>query len=279
MSDDWAAAIEDYTRAMRAGGRTPQTIALRRHYLRRLAADIGGHPYTATAGALQGFLAEPHWRPETRNSARSSVRGFYQWAARMGLRPDDPSSLLERVRVPPAAPKPAPDDVLTRGLLRSRRRERLMLKLAAWQGLRRTEIARLHTDDLIGDELRVTGKGGVVRMLPIHPDLLDDLLAVPAGYVFPGGDRGHLSPERVGNLIRLALGPGWSAHTLRHRFATLAYSAERDLRAVQELLGHASVATTQRYVRVPDGARRAAVLAAGRTAQPPVPGRRRRSVS
>lgn len=57
--------------------------------------------------------------------------------------------------------------------------------------------------------------------------------------------------------------PGrWTAHTLRHRFGTVTYAADHDIRAVQELLGHASVATTQIYTAVPDDAKRRAALAA-----------------
>jgi site-specific recombinase XerD len=57
------------------------------------------------------------------------------------------------------------------------------------------------------------------------------------------------------------LGPGWTAHSLRHRFATRAYAGERDLLTVQQLLGHSSVATTQRYTQIPDDALRRAVMA------------------
>ena len=66
----------------------------------------------------------------------------------------------------------------------------------------------------------------------------------------------------VGKLMSRALMAGWSAHSLRHRFAGLAYSVERDIRAVQELLGHASVRTTQIYTPVPSGALRTAVRGA-----------------
>lgn len=71
-----------------------------------------------------------------------------------------------------------------------------------------------------------------------------------------------LSPAYVSKLISRALPAGVTAHMLRHRFASAAYRGERDIRTVQELLGHSNVATTQVYTAVPDGALRAAVEAA-----------------
>ena len=86
---------------------------------------------------------------------------------------------------------------------------------------------------------------------------------VPAadGWLFPARDgERHLQPKWIGVLIGRALGPGWTTHTVRHRFATQAYQTQRDLRAVQELLGHSKPETTARYAAVPDGALAAAVL-------------------
>lgn len=82
------------------------------------------------------------------------------------------------------------------------------------------------------------------------------------GFVFPSvrTPSGHLSPDALGDLVSDLLGPGWSGHTLRHRAAADWYAVDRDLRAVQELLGHADIRTTQRYTPVPAGAMTRAVL-------------------
>jgi integrase len=140
----------------------------------------------------------------------------------------------------------------------------LMLALACQAGLRRAEIAALHHDDLTwtagGPALRITGKGARVRMVPISTALAGQLTG--DGWVFPNRNGSHLSVSRVGELCSQALGDGWSLHSLRHRFATRAYAGSRDLRAVQTLLGHVSVATTQRYTAIDDDAVRAAMLAA-----------------
>lgn len=126
-----------------------------------------------------------------------------------------------------------------------------MLMLAAHAGLRCAEIAAVHTRDAVDGVLRVHGKGGRVRSVPLTSALEQAITSMPAGYAFPGADRGHLSAHWVGRVIADALGGGWTAHTLRHAFATKAYAADRDLLAVQQLLGHSNPQTTARYASVP----------------------------
>ncbi|WP_029514147.1 tyrosine-type recombinase/integrase [Nesterenkonia sp. F] len=89
------------------------------------------------------------------------------------------------------------------------------------------------------------------------------------GWAFLGRLDGHLSPKRVSELLSEALGPHRTGHTLRHRFGTRVYSSSRDIRAVQELFGHASAVTTQRYTGLPDGAMRAAAQGAETPSPPP----------
>ena len=77
--------------------------------------------------------------------------------------------------------------------------------------------------------------------------------------MFPGGVDGHLSPYWVSTLAKRALGRDWSIHTLRHAFASAAWDESKDLATVEDLLGHASPATTRVYVATSDKARRAVV--------------------
>lgn len=154
-------------------------------------------------------------------------------------------------------------------------RERLMARLGAEAGLRRGEVSRVHTRDLLdgidGYSLIVHGKGNKQRIVPITDDLAIEIARGPGGhtvgrgkvgYLFPGQIDGHLSADRVGVLIGELMPPGWTMHKLRHRFATRAYTGTKDIRAVQEALGHASVATTQRYTAVTNDEVRRAVIAA-----------------
>lgn len=87
----------------------------------------------------------------------------------------------------------------------------------------------------------------------------DRLRTHTKGWLFPTKDgANHLSAKYVGALVTKALPDRWTTHTLRHHFATSAYAGTGDLLAVQQLLGHSNVSTTQRYVAIPrDGLRRA----------------------
>lgn len=165
-------------------------------------------------------------------------------------------------RVPESTPKPRPaTDRIWRELLGAApARERLMARLAGEAGLRRAEVARVHKDDLIEDllgwSLIVKGKGNKQRLVPITDSLAEAIRTYrddgynPDRYLFPGQIDGHISPGHVGVLISRLMPTGWSMHKLRHRYASRGYAGTKNIRAVQEALGHASVATTQRYTAV-----------------------------
>ncbi|MDD7687530.1 MAG: tyrosine-type recombinase/integrase [Actinomycetaceae bacterium] len=140
--------------------------------------------------------------------------------------------------------------------------ELLMLRFAAEAGLRRGEVAQIHESDfirdLLGFSLLVHGKGGKERHVPLEDSLAREALRTireqGGGYLFPGNDNGHLSARWIGKRISRLLPDGVTMHALRHRFATKIYSGSHDILATQQLLGHASPATTQLYVGV-DAAR------------------------
>lgn len=257
----WPEALSRYITHLHAAGRSPGTIRLHRHYLRH-AAGIIRWPFRATLPELERALARERWSPETRKSARSVLVGFYRWAHAAGHVPEDPSRGLPSVSVPPGQPRPAPEHVLERALAYADARVRLMLLLAARAGLRRAEIARVHSADLVDGLLYVHGKGGRVRLVPIIDPELHGAIARADGWLFPSRDGGHLSPQYVGKLMSDALPDAWTAHTLRHRFATKAYAGTRDVLAVGRVLGHARPETTQRYVQLPTDALHDVVAAA-----------------
>ena len=134
----------------------------------------------------------------------------------------------------------------------------LMIHLGATLGLRIGEIVLIHRDDVeqevTGPVLRVHGKGNKKRSVPISQEFASELLEWcerGGGWAFPSQRGEHLQPHSASAILSAALPGKWTAHTLRHRFATMAYEVDRDILTVQRLLGHASVATTMRYARPP----------------------------
>jgi integrase len=220
-------------------------------------------PWDLEHDDLVDWLGAQPWALETRRSVRSSLRGFYAWGVSTARVAASPAELLPSIPQKPPAPRPASEDAYTLALARADDRVRHMLRLAAEHGLRRGEVGRGHSRDVVRDllgwSLRVRGKGDRLRIVPLTDDVADELRALPAGYAFPGNEHGHLSAWWVGRLVARLLPDGLTMHTLRHRFATQAYAGSRDLLAVQQLLGHSSPATTRLYVRVDDGARRSIV--------------------
>lgn len=261
----WSDELDRWTSWLRAAGRPVTTVALRRYHLERVARELTVDPWVLTVDQLVGWLGSHNWSPETRRSYRASLRSFYGWAQATGRRTDSPAHLLPPVQVPRGRPRPTPDDAYRIALACSDPRSRLIVQLAAACGLRRGEIARIHTSDLetdlLGWCLRVTGKGGHVRSVPLPDALATQIAAAPRGYLFPSNRStdGHLTPHHVGVIVSRLLPQGWACHTLRHRCATTAYAATKDLRAVQELLGHAKPETTARYTQIPQEAVRAAM--------------------
>lgn len=127
----------------------------------------------------------------------------------------------------------------------------LMMRLAAEAGLRRAEVARVHTRDVLdgigGPRLVVRWQGQTSRVVPIGASLAATLRRGAAGHtpgmpgegwLFPAAGGGHLTPHHVGRIVAGALPDGWTIRTLRYRFATRGYSRSGDLLAVQELRHH-----------------------------------------
>lgn len=262
----WEPVLEEYAIWLRAAGRPESTVKMRRYQIARFARTTALAPFAATLDELIEYMGMHSWSPDTKHAHRSALRSFYSWGFSTGRIDADITALLPKVRTRAGKPRPAAEDVVSAALVGAEPRVRLMVALAAQAGLRCREIALVHRRDverdILGWSLRVHGKGNKERMVPL-PDVLAHRLHDFPGYVFEGQIDGHLSPSYVSKLVSAALPEGVTAHMLRHRFASRAYSLDHDIRAVQELLGHSSVATTQIYTAVAtDALRRAAGAAA-----------------
>lgn len=261
----WRKSINGWTDTLKAAGLSAQTIKSRRYKMVHLATLLmpSGPKDVTTEQIVQAF-ARQQWKPETRKAYRNTISSFFRWLHKSGRRSDDPSLDVPRVKKPHAHPRPCPDKYITAAMEKATAVEKLMIRLGAECGLRRGEIARVHSDDVVADSagrsLIVRGKGDKQRIVPL-PDDLAGIIMDARGYLFPGRFGGHVEESYIGDHISRLLPAGYAAHTLRHRFATTAYAATHDLFVVAELLGHESVETTEHYVAMPDGRLREAMAA------------------
>lgn len=261
----WRESINGWTDTLKAAGLSAQTIKSRRYKMVHLAALLmPSGPEDVTTEQIVQVFARQQWKPETRKAYRNTISSFFRWLRKSGHRADDPSQDVPRVKKPHAHPRPCPDRYIKAALEKATESEKLMIHLGAECGLRRGEIARVHSDDVVPDNvgrsLMVRGKGDKQRIVPM-PDDLADMVMAAHGYLFHGRFGGHVEESYVGDHISRLLPNGYGAHTLRHRFATAAYAATHDLFVVAELLGHESVETTEHYVAMPDGRLREATAA------------------
>ena len=276
MSED-AALIARFLEMLAAeAGVARNTLLAYRSDLEQASALLGGR--LATAGGDDLARLGEAWLPLARSSvARKSaaLRRFFGFLQEEGLRPDDPAAALPR----PSAARPLPRvldsaeiDRLFAEIERRTGAARPMaadLRLAALiellygSGLRATELVSLPRNAVQPDRpfLILTGKGGRERLVPIS-DRARAAVArwrdhVDPGqpWLFPSG-KGHLSRVRLFQIVKaLAASAGVppervGPHGLRHAFATHLLAGGADLRALQSMLGHADIATTQIYTHV-----------------------------
>lgn len=254
--------LDHYERWLLSSYRQDGTVHLRMRHARALARRV-----TLTLASDEhledAMRATRHLESNTRHSMLASWKLFYRWATAKRYVLHDPTLLLDPVPVRTRMPRVAPDDAVTRALLNATPRDRALVMLGRYACLRLNEITTLHMRDRAGDVLTVLGKGDKERFVDANPPLLLALRELeqqqPRGYYFPGGHDGHLHPQSVHKIIKRLT--GWNPHALRHAGASAAYRATHDLRAVQDMLGHASLATTQRYLHIGDEARRRAAHA------------------
>jgi site-specific recombinase XerD len=177
----WREEITQYLDVLKAGGQSKGTLTTRRCQLSQMARDLQGVPADVSDGALVSWFARHEWKPETRKSYRNAVTGFFSWLHTTGRAAANPAEALPSVRRPHAHPRPCPDSVILAALGRANAAERTMIRLAAEAGLRRAEIAAVHSRDvmrdLVGRSLIVRGKGDKQRIVPISDELADTITA------------------------------------------------------------------------------------------------------
>lgn len=146
-SPAWAEPIADHLTNMRAAGRRPGTVNLRRFYLTHLSHTFAD-PWRVTTDDLALYLANPGWKPDSRRSARSAVRQFYRWAVLTDRLDRDPTVPLAPITVPRALPRPAPDEAVLHAFEHADARTRIAIECGMYAGLRISEVAALAWADV-----------------------------------------------------------------------------------------------------------------------------------
>ena len=248
----WAQPIDGFLQYLGGLGYSAATITTRSNHLTKFANSLPKDicPRDVSTSDLFRFIAISPSKAY-KKSVKNSLNSFFKWAVLTGLCANNPATALPAFRPERPRPKPCPDKYIIQALEHATYEERIMLLLASELGLRRAEIARVHSDDVAGTigtyMLLVHGKGEKQRILPCPDTLAEDILFAN-GFVFPGRFGGHVEESYIGKKISALLPQGYSAHKLRHRFATKAYELNHDILAVKEALGHTNVETTEHYV-------------------------------
>ena len=292
--------LETYLRhLMLERGLSKNTLSAYRNDLGKyfsFLAKKGINPISASTREIEAFSQEQltNQSPTSRARALASLRGYYKFLVLEGKRTDDPTKPIRSPKLPMRLPKalsqaqvlkliensgPAPDDESADFL---RLRNRAILELMYSTGARVSEIVNLDLDEVDDSGLmRVRGKGSKERLVPVGSyakAALDAYLVRSRPSLVKSANKalflnqlgGRLSRQSIWEIIQKAaqgLDIEVSPHSLRHSFATHLLEGGADVRVVQELLGHASVTTTQIYTMVTIDTLREVYLAAHPRAQ------------
>jgi len=260
---------------------SPHTVSNYRRDLKILGELIVAQSSTLGFASIDShnirrFVAQLHARGlNGRSLARtlSAWRGFYRWLGRRGEVAVNPVDGVRAPKSPKALPKVLSPDEASRLLEVSdddivEVRDQAMFELFYSSGLRLSELSGLDVDglqDLLAGEVRVLGKRNKPRQVPVGSKAREavgrwasrraELAAVDETALFVGKRGGRISPRVIEDrlsqrALRLGLPTHVHPHMLRHSFASHVLQSSGDLRAVQEMLGHASIASTQVYTHL-----------------------------
>jgi integrase/recombinase XerC len=274
-------AVADFLRHLCERNASPHTIRAYSGNLGEFAAYAGSRGWKQIDHiAIRGFLSQLYNKGLSKTSvARSlaAVRSLYRWLAQEGVVEQNPAKLVATPKLPKKLPRvPTIEEMNTAldGQMPQQasfaERDKLMLELLYGCGIRNSELTGINLDDirLSAEAILIRGKGKKERYVPFGDSVKTVLAAylparqallaetgkaTPALLVNQRG--GRLTTRSVGRIIKTiavakGLSPDVHPHTLRHAFGTHMLEEGADLRAIQELLGHERLATTQRYTQL-----------------------------
>lgn len=262
--------INRYLEALQAErGCAAHTLSAYESDLRAADAALPGGLMSATTAELTQYLASLGGRATSMARRRSALRGFYKFLMLEKIITENPANMLDKVKLEKPLPKLLSADeieliISSAGETRNQVRLRAMIELTYAAGLRVSELCELKTKCVLRDHLLIHGKGAKERMVPIHDGAIAALnkwmdIRTPAAspYVFPtNAASGHITRDGFFKILKkCALQSGIdparvSPHVLRHSFASHLLAGGAHLRAIQTMLGHEDIATTQIYTHV-----------------------------
>lgn len=274
-------AIADFLRHLRERNSSPHTIKAYSNDLAEFSAYAGSRSWKDIDHiAIRGFLSQLYEKGLSKTSvARSlaAMRSLYRWLAQEGVVEQNPAKLVATPKLPKKLPRVPTIEEMNSVLdgempeaAAFPERDRLMLELLYGCGIRNSELTGINLDDirLSAEAILIRGKGKKERYVPFGGSAKAALAAyLPARQAMLAEIRkncaallinqrgGRLTTRSVGRIIKKiavakGLSPDVHPHTLRHAFGTHMLEEGADLRAIQELLGHERLATTQRYTQL-----------------------------
>jgi integrase/recombinase XerD len=250
-------------------GRSEKTLAAYASDLQHADASIPGGLMTADDNAIQKYLTDLPDRASSIARKASALRGFYKFLMLEKIITKNPTANLELPKRKRALPKFLSVDeiellISSAGDVKNATRLRTMLELVYASGLRVSELCELPMTANLGDKLLIHGKGAKERIVPMHPGAvhalnkwLDMRGDNPSKYVFPSNSNsGHITRDGFFKILKkcavlAGIDPHRvSPHVLRHSFASHLLAGGANLRAIQTMLGHEDISTTQIYTHV-----------------------------
>lgn len=257
--------VAGYERWMRSWDAADRTIEARTTLARARLDEWGLSGFTPEA--VRTFLATPGWSKWTKATYHAHLKSLCEYLVAAGYLRSSPMDDVRKVRRPSSLPRPLSDAemglVLDRAATHGDPRVRDWIVLARREGLRCHEIAKLSGGHLNERGLYVLGKGGKEAVLPIHAEVAAMAQRYPRhGYWWPSPYGGHLQSDSLSAAVSkffTALGIEGSIHRVRHNFGTDLLRAGNNIRIVQQLMRHSSLATTAAYTAVDEDELAAAI--------------------
>jgi integrase/recombinase XerC len=274
-------SIADFLRSLRERNASTHTIKAYTSDLRNFAAYAGPRGWRSIDHvAIRGFLSHLYEKGLSKTSvARSlaAVRSLYRWLAQQGVVEQNPAKLVTTPKLPKKLPRVPTIEEMNNVLdgqmplvAAFPERDRLMLELLYGCGIRNSELTGINSDDirLSAEAILIRGKGKKERYVPFGDSVKVALAAyLPVRQRLLAAQKkstsallvnhrgGRLTTRSVGRIIKKiavakGLSPDVHPHTLRHAFGTHMLEEGADLRAIQEMLGHERLSTTQRYTQL-----------------------------